>query len=96
MLKASGRTEGGFRIYTQDDLTRLLLIRRMKPLGFTLKQMTGLLAVIDQLQSGNPGSDSAEVRPGLYHFIDETIARRERLHRQLKMVDEFVELLRAQ
>ena len=96
VLKASGRTEGGFRIYTQDDLTRLLLIRRMKPLGFTLEEMSELLTVIDQLQSGDPGSDSVEVRASLGHFIDETIARREGLHQQLAMADEFVELLRAQ
>ena len=34
LLKPSGRTEGGFRLYTERDFTRLLVIRRMKPLGF--------------------------------------------------------------
>lgn len=96
VLKASGRTEGGFRIYTQDDLTRLLLIRRMKPLGFTLEEMTELLSVIDQLQSGEPGSDSSEVRSALSRFIDQTVERRELLQGQVKMADEFLELLRQQ
>ena len=36
LLKPTGRTEGGFRLYTHDDLARLMLIRRMKPLGFSL------------------------------------------------------------
>ena len=36
LLTPSGRSEGGFRLYTEGDLGRLLLIRRMKPLGLSL------------------------------------------------------------
>lgn len=96
ILKASGRTEGGFRIYTVEDLQRLLLIRRMKPLGFSLEEMTELLAVIDLLQSGEPGSDTPQTREKLDHFIDEAGTRRERLRQQLEMADEFLGLLNAQ
>lgn len=56
LLKASGRTHGGFRLYSQDDLSRLNLIRRMKPLGFTLDEMIELLRVIGTLQNGAEGS----------------------------------------
>ncbi|TFD61744.1 MerR family transcriptional regulator [Cryobacterium suzukii] len=34
-MKASARTDGGFRLYSPDDFTRLMLIRGMKTLGFT-------------------------------------------------------------
>ena len=47
IVTPSGRSEGGFRLYTQPDIDRLLLIRRMKPLGFTLEEMAELLAVAD-------------------------------------------------
>ena len=36
LLRPSGRTEGGFRLYTEADVAKILVIRRMKPLGFTL------------------------------------------------------------
>jgi DNA-binding transcriptional MerR regulator len=96
LLKASARTEGGFRLYWPDDFTRLMLIRRMKPLGFTLDQMTALLAVIDAREGGGADVDSPETRQQLDAFIAETVARREKLREQLGMADEFLELLRAQ
>lgn len=94
VLKPSGRTVGGFRIYTGDDLARLVLIRRMKPLGYSLEEMRQLLATIDELQSGC--ADDARVRTSLAEFIDEAAERRERLRRQLDMADEFIDLLRRQ
>ena len=96
LLKASGRSEGGFRLYTQDDLSRLILIRRMKPLGFSLEEMMELLVIIDTLQGGSPGSDSPTVRSELDRVISEAVERREKLHEQLNMADEFLDLLRAQ
>jgi DNA-binding transcriptional MerR regulator len=50
LLTPTGRTQGGFRLYDEDALDRLLLIRRMKPLGFTLEEMRTLLAVRDELR----------------------------------------------
>lgn len=47
LLTPSGRSEGGFRLYTEGDLGRLLLIRRMKPLGYSLDQMGDLLRALD-------------------------------------------------
>ena len=55
LLKASGRSEGGFRLYTASDLSRLMLIRRMKPLGFTLEEMAELLLLIDGLAARTYG-----------------------------------------
>ncbi|WP_232425190.1 MerR family transcriptional regulator [Pseudofrankia inefficax] len=50
LLTPVGRTQGGFRLYDEDALDRLLLIKRMKPLGFTLEEMRSLLAVRDELR----------------------------------------------
>jgi MerR family copper efflux transcriptional regulator len=54
LLVPSGRTTGGFRVYTAQDLERLLVIRRMKPLGFTLDEMAELLRVVDALATKDP------------------------------------------
>ena len=100
LLKPSGRTEGGFRLYSQEDLSRLLLIRRMKPLGFSLEEMTELLSIIDTLDgdhtdTGNPDADPSPVRAELDRFIDETATRRKKLQAEVEMADEFLELLRS-
>ncbi len=43
LVTPSERTAGGFRLYTEADVQRLLVIRRMKPLGFSLEEMKQLL-----------------------------------------------------
>lgn len=96
LLKPSGRTEGGFRLYTERDFTRLLVIRRMKPLGFTLEAMAGLLRVIDALEASEPGQDDTAIRAELDTFIEEAARRRAKLEEQLGMADEFLALLHAQ
>jgi DNA-binding transcriptional MerR regulator len=50
LLTPTGRTQGGFRLYDEDAIDRLALIKRMKPLGFTLEEMRSLLAVRDELR----------------------------------------------
>ena len=99
LLKPSGRTEGGFRLYSNEDLSRLLLIRRMKPLGFSLGEMTDLLDIIDNLDADADAdaddADPSPVRAELDRFIDETATRREKLRAQVEMADEFLELLRS-
>jgi len=96
LLKPSGRTEGGFRLYTERDFTRLLVIRRMKPLGFTLEAMAGLLRVIDALEASEPGQDDTATRAELNTFIEEAARRRAKLEEQLGMADAFLALLHAQ
>lgn len=96
LLKPSGRTEGGFRLYTERDFARLLVIRRMKPLGFTLEAMAELLRVVDALEATEPGQDDTAVRSELDDFIEEAQRRRAKLEEQLSMADEFLALLRAQ
>ncbi|WP_434587583.1 MerR family transcriptional regulator [Streptomyces sp. A5-4] len=59
LVTPSARSQGGFRLYTEADVQRLMVIRRMKPLGFTLDQMRDLLDATDQLDS-DTASDAAE------------------------------------
>lgn len=93
LLKPSGRTEGGFRLYTAVDLDRLILIRRMKPLGFSLEEMMALLKTIDALDAANESVREA-VRTDLASFVSQAEERRQKLAEQLAMADEFLDLLR--
>ncbi|MFF8537515.1 MerR family transcriptional regulator [Streptomyces sp. SAS_267] len=52
LVVPSARSQGGFRLYTETDVARLMVIRRMKPLGFTLEQMRDLLEATDRLDGG--------------------------------------------
>ena len=95
LLKPTGRTDGGFRLYTQGDFSRLMLIRRMKPLGFPLEEMTDLLRVIDTLSDSDSDTTvDPDVRRELDNFIIEAVKRRAKLQEQLAMADEFLTLLR--
>ncbi|HTL41675.1 MAG TPA: MerR family transcriptional regulator [Pseudolysinimonas sp.] len=89
LVTASGRTEGGFRLYTPDDYDRLMLIRRMKPLGYSLEQMRELLELVE-----SPASSDARAER-IAGFIAETRERRRGLVEQLAMADEFLQVLEA-
>lgn len=92
LLRPSARSDGGFRLYTPDDESRLLLIRRMKPLGYSLEQMGELLAVVDGLDA-DPSDTALAAR--LADIRDEAVMRRDDLRRKLDAADEFVAQLEA-
>ncbi len=48
LLKSSGRTEGGFRQFSVDVLTRLAFIKRVQNLGLSLEEIGDILQVYDQ------------------------------------------------
>ncbi|ELY6247494.1 Zn(2+)-responsive transcriptional regulator [Cronobacter universalis] len=45
MMEHEIRTEGGFRLYTENDLRRLRFIRHARQLGFTLEAIRELLSI---------------------------------------------------
>jgi DNA-binding transcriptional MerR regulator len=51
------RTEGGFRLYSVAALDRLEVIKRMKPLGFSVEEMVEVLGTLDTLS--DPATDRA-------------------------------------
>ncbi|WP_309476720.1 MerR family transcriptional regulator [Arthrobacter sp. ISL-95] len=46
LLPATARTDGGFRVFSEDDFERLMVIKQMKPLGFSLEEMAEILALL--------------------------------------------------
>jgi DNA-binding transcriptional MerR regulator len=51
LVRPSSRSAGGFRLYTGADVSRLLLVKRMKPLEFSVEEMRDLLHVLDALEA---------------------------------------------
>ena len=94
LLRPSGRTDGGFRLYTEADVEKILVIRRMKPLGFTLEEMGAVMRDLETLDAATSEAEGARAR--LAALLQEATARRERLARQLAMADEFIGLLDEQ
>lgn len=87
LVAPSARTDGGFRLYTEADVARLLIIRRMKPLGYTLEEMRALLEVVNDLTAS---PENAALRSRFDVMLEEANVRREKLKRQSAMADEFV------
>lgn len=91
LVRPSGRSVGGFRLYTQGDVSRLLLIRRMKPLGFSLEEMVSLLETAEAHRT-QPTEASAAA---LADYVRVACERREDLALQVAKADEFIAQLRG-
>lgn len=90
LVTPSARSAGGFRLYTQSDIDRLLVIRRMKPLGFTLEDMSALLHaqnVLDDVDAAEDARTSAVQTVAHFHGRAEEACRT--LARQLDYAREL-------
>ena len=96
LVLPSARSQGGFRLYTEADITRLMVIRRMKPLGFTLDEMRDLLRATDRLDSGDELSDGErnEALDRVRDFERRAAERVADLRTQLARAEEFAGTLR--
>ena len=93
LVPPSARSQGGFRLYTEGDVDRLLLVRRMKPLDFSIDEMRDLLGVLDALEAGPEEADPALLdRLALYREVAEQ--RIEALRTQLESAEAFAADLR--
>ncbi|MGW3664625.1 MerR family DNA-binding protein [Streptomyces sp. NPDC005141] len=93
----SARSQGGFRLCAEADVTRLMVIRRMKPLGFTLDQMRDLLDSTDRLDAD--GELDADERESLLTRVREyeraATEQVDRLRVQLTRAEDFASTLRS-
>lgn len=93
VVPPSGRTAGGFRLYTDDDIDRLRLVKQMKPLDFSLEEMRDLLDVRDRLARDVAGEDREQLieRIGMYAALART--RCEALRSQLESAESIAATL---
>jgi DNA-binding transcriptional MerR regulator len=99
IVTPSTRSVGGFRLYSETDIARLQLVRRMKPLDLSLDEMRELLTTLDALEAGASSPDAAE-REALIDRLDMfRLAAEERcanLTAQLESAQEFAASLRSE
>ncbi|SCE27910.1 DNA-binding transcriptional regulator, MerR family [Streptomyces sp. SolWspMP-5a-2] len=97
LVVPSARSQGGFRLYTESDVDRLMIIRRMKPLGFTLDEMRSLLETTDRLDADEPAApeERAELLARLREFEAAAGRRVADLRVQLARAEEFAARLAA-
>ena len=91
LLQPSARSDGGFRLYTESDVQRLLVIRRMKPLGFSLDEMGEVMRTVSALDESDGDRDA--LLTSIAGTIDEARLRRDKLERHLAMANEFIDML---
>jgi DNA-binding transcriptional MerR regulator len=81
------RTEAGYRSYTDEDRRTLAFILRAKEHGFTLKEISGLRARVDDVEGDGPSAVRSAAAAKLAQLDDErraldaVAARLERLMR---------------
>lgn len=85
------RSAGNFRLYAEADVHRLLLIRQLKPLGFSLDDMRGFITVLDTLRDA-PQDEAA--REQLRRFVAVAQERRDKLAAQVETADTWLTGLR--
>lgn len=97
LVPPSGRSAGGFRLYTDEDIERLRLITHMKPLGFSLEQMRDLLGARDRLAAGEPDpAERAGLRERLTDYAAAAEERCRALRAQVQAAESMADLLRRE
>ena len=90
LVTPSSRTEGGFRLYTEDDVARLELIMTMKPLGYSLEEMSEVLAVVTELEHGPTAARRESLTEQLVTIRASAAERRERLQERIAAAESFI------
>ena len=96
LVPPSGRSAGGFRLYTDDDIDRLRLAKSLKPLDLSLDEMRDLLTTRDQLRAKPTKTQRKALLERLAMFSAVADERCERLREQLASVEELADMLRAE
>jgi DNA-binding transcriptional MerR regulator len=97
LVSPTERTEGRFRLYSEEDIARLDLIKQMKPLGFSIQEMRELLDAREAVVDGAPGEPAYErALERLSEFAAETKVKTEELRRQLDRAEDFAGRLKRE
>lgn len=88
LVEPSARSQGGFRLYTEPDVERLLLIMRMKPLDFTLEEMGDLLGILERLPQ-SAGDERETLLERLLAYRTAADERARKLRKTLEVAEDF-------
>jgi DNA-binding transcriptional MerR regulator len=94
LVRPAARTAGGFRLYDNDTVARLLLIKQMKPLGFTLEEMRLLIETRNRLDDPSLDPDErTNLRERVALFSAAASEKVRGLREQLATAEEFASTL---
>jgi MerR family copper efflux transcriptional regulator len=96
VVRPSGRSAGGFRLYTDADVHRLRLVKNMKPLDFSLEEMRLLVEARDRLAEATDPDEQAELRDRLELFALAVEERSAILRGQLAQAEELAAMILAE
>jgi DNA-binding transcriptional MerR regulator len=68
LLTPAARTPGGFRLFSEEDVTRLEILKGMKPFGLSLEEIRELMALLDATAESTEAGDERRAR--LAHYGD--------------------------
>lgn len=94
LVAPSGRTEGGFRLYTDADIERLHLVKALKPIGMSLETMGRLLEAVDRV-AGRDGRQTPAAESKLDEVLTVAIERCDELQERLERARAAIERLSA-
>lgn len=83
-----GRSPGGFRIYDEDAVERLALVRDLKPLGFSLEEIRAVVEMVTQ-------PDAPHDPQTLADYIDRARSEHRRALRSLGAAERIIDALEA-
>lgn len=72
LIRPAGRTAGGFRLYSDEELTRVQLVRAMKPADLTIEELRELADLVDEVKESRHSTavaPRAEAIASLQEFI---------------------------
>lgn len=81
LLPAPPRRPSGYRVFTQDTIERILVIREVQSLGFTLEEIVELLRAVDR---GHATCETEQPKMvAVLTRLDEKLASLQRVRRDL-------------
>ena len=93
LITPETRTEGGFRLYGNEEVERLRLIMEMKPLGFSVSEMGEMIAARSTLRE-DPGA--AHAQEVFLRLAGQAERLRDKMRDRLAKADAFVVQLREE
>lgn len=95
LVAPTTRSKGGFRLYGEADVERLLLVKTMKPMEFTLEEMADLLGLLAALDGNHKRADREVLVDRLDMYREATSHRVDALREQWETASRFAEDLNA-
>lgn len=95
LVVPAARSQGGFRLYSQADVRRLLMVRRLKPLDLSLEEIRQLLATVELAEAtdGTSAQQRESLRSRLVAYRSVADARGAALRDELAGVEEIAAVL---